>query len=496
MEGARTLWTSFAARTEAVHNDGDTAEFKVTLPADAPVGIAAVRVANGKGVSSLHLMMVDDLPSVADNGTNNSAKAAQPLTLRMAVDGQCESYQMDYYKFTAKKGQRVSVEVVAQRLGSALDPFVRLLDAAGRELAFSDDAPGLGRDCRFAHTFAAAGEYVVEVRDMVYQGGAKHRYRLRLGDFPFIATPFPLAVQEGQSAEVAFVGPDADALRAVRVNAPHDATGLMLSARLPRGAGSGFTSLPLSPMKELVESEPNNTAELATEAGLPCAVSGRFDRAGDDEWIEFTARKDQKLVIDGRRLFGSPSELFLTLHNAKGDKLAETKLNNEGEGEALLAHTCKEDGVHRLRVTELARRGGAEYTWRVELKPSAGFDLTTDVDKVEAEAGGTFTLKVTADRRDYEGPIALEVRGLGEGVTVEDNVIAEKKKDTTLKVKLPATLKAGDVAAFSVIGRAKIGETDYRAPVSIAPVLKKLYPDLRNAPDALAGSLAVGVKGP
>jgi hypothetical protein len=102
------------------------------------------------------------------------------VSLPVAAEGACEATSSDYYRFTAKAGERVTVEVVARRLGSSLDPLVRLLDAKGRELVWCDDSLGAAPDCRFEHTLAADGEYFIEVRDTSYQGGADFRYRLRL----------------------------------------------------------------------------------------------------------------------------------------------------------------------------------------------------------------------------------------------------------------------------------------------------------------------------
>ena len=79
--------------------------------------------------------------------------------------------------------------------------MLRLLTADGRELAFSDDEPATGADSRFSHKFDAAGDYYLEIRDIRYQGGAAHRYRLRLGDFPLPSVPYPLAATKGRRLE-------------------------------------------------------------------------------------------------------------------------------------------------------------------------------------------------------------------------------------------------------------------------------------------------------
>src|SRR5262249_1150531 len=158
--GAMNLWTSFPAsfiflpRTNDASPDGKTVACKLTVPPEVQVGIGALRLATTNGVSSLHLLMIDDLPSITENGQNKSLTNAQPLKPPIAVDGMCDELSFDFYRFTANKGQQISFEVVAQRLGSRLDPVMRLLDGKGRELAYCDDDPGAGADSRFTHKFA------------------------------------------------------------------------------------------------------------------------------------------------------------------------------------------------------------------------------------------------------------------------------------------------------------------------------------------------------
>src|SRR5262249_55425567 len=151
-----------------------------------------------------------------------SAAQAQIVNLPIAIEGTCEAESFDYFKITAAAGQRISVEVVARRLGSTLDPVIRLLDSNGRELAYSDDEPGIAPDCRFTHQFAGAGDYVLELRDIRYTGGANHRYRLRIGDFPLVTGPYPLAGAKGTSAQLTIAGPAADGLPPMNVSVPKD----------------------------------------------------------------------------------------------------------------------------------------------------------------------------------------------------------------------------------------------------------------------------------
>lgn len=74
--GPTQLWTSFAAQTvlkpDVPMNGMNAAEcvYSVTVPSDVPVGIYGVRVATANGTSPIRLVVIDDLPSVAQAAGN------------------------------------------------------------------------------------------------------------------------------------------------------------------------------------------------------------------------------------------------------------------------------------------------------------------------------------------------------------------------------------------------------------------------------------------
>ena len=212
LSGAGALWTSFPATAtlaDGIENNGTQADkvvFRLEVPADAPLGIHGVRVAAPGGVSNLKLFVVDDLSSVAEAEPNNSPGEPQEITAPVAVDGTVESEQLDYFKFHVTAGQRLTFEVLGRRIGSPLDPVIRLLDLRGRELAYSDDEDGIGSDCRLAHQFAEEGDYLLELRYIRYQGGGNYTYRLRVGDFPGLTVPYPMGGKRGTHIAVEFAG--------------------------------------------------------------------------------------------------------------------------------------------------------------------------------------------------------------------------------------------------------------------------------------------------
>jgi hypothetical protein len=500
LAGVVGAWLSFGGQIEptpGIEGNGakpDQVTYRITVPAGTPVQIGGIRVATGQGVSNLRLVMIDDLPTVMDNGANKTIEAAQELSLPVAVEGTCEAESFDFYKFQAHAGQRVSVEVFARRLGSPLDPVIRLLDSAGKELAYSDDEGGASADCRFVHRFEADGQYLLEVRDIRYQGSGGHRYRMRIGDFPLTTVPVPMGARKGSTARIAVAGPAVAGVPAVEatIRGELGVDVLPVAFRYPQGQGSSFVTLAASSLAEQIEFEPNNSAEAASGISLPGAVTGRFAEPKDRDFYQFDVQAGQRYLFIGRtREFGSPTDLYLQLLKADGTVLAEADDNGVEEG--LINYAFSEAGTYRLMVEDLHRRGGPEHAYRIEMVPyQPGFTLALEADKFNVPQGGVFAAKVTAQRFDYNGPIALALEN-GDGFTLAGNEIPEGKNETVLQATAASTLEPGQWRVTGILGRAKIGDAEFVARAATLPALKGQLGGLPYPPPVLQGLVAIGV---
>lgn len=75
-------------------------------------------------------------------------------------DGVYGGRDVDLFAVSLAAGQTLTADVTARDVGSTLDSYLRLFDAAGWELASNDDAGG-SRDSYLQYTAAAAGTYYV-----------------------------------------------------------------------------------------------------------------------------------------------------------------------------------------------------------------------------------------------------------------------------------------------------------------------------------------------
>ena len=501
LAGASQLWTSFPAEVSLapdVKDNGTLADrvvFRVKATDPNLVGVHGVRVVSPNGISPLSFFVVDDLPSLAQTGGNKTPDAAQPISMPVAVDGRVDNLSLNYYRFSADAGQRVSIEVLARRMGSALDPMIRLFKADGQELAYNDDAPGLLGDARLCHTFAEAGDYILEVRDIRFQGGANHVYRLRIGNFPCINVPYPLGVQRGKELALAFAGPDLADVEPLKLNVPSspELKWLTVGAQRAGVSASGFATVSVGDREEYLETEPNNTPEQVQRTNLEANFNGRLQEAGDVDRFTFPAKKGQKFTFTAvTRSQGSPADLVLKLFDASGKKIAEA--DDAQAEDAVVNATFPADGDFTLAVEDLHGRGGPEFAYRIAVnETTAGFGLDALADGINVPQGGTSMIQIVARRTGYNGPIAIRAEGLPEGVSVSPIVIGEGQKGVNLCLTSTAGAKTGALHNLKIIGEAEIGGKKVADTADLGAALKAKTNQMPYPPANLLNAMALGV---
>ncbi len=230
--------------------------------------------------------------AVADNGDNHSLEKAQSIDTLCAVDGTSDGSLSDF-RFHALAGQRIAIEIQAQRIGSTMDAVLRLLDASGKPIKTIDDE-AVCPDGRFSHTFAVEGDYVLEVFDSRFAAGG--RYRLRVGDFPIIDTPLPIAAALGSRVQCSFIGPDAALLPAREVQLPtaYAYKSIPIAAKLAEGKSSAWVPM-------LLRSEPHFAESASTTALVALHRSAVFSAPPTKSIAsQFKARKGKPFASVGR----------------------------------------------------------------------------------------------------------------------------------------------------------------------------------------------------
>ena len=202
---------------------------EITSLDDVPIGSYDMSVSTAGGKSAAKKIYVESLAQRIESEPNNHRDEATVLALPTSVWGTLPTRgEKDLFRFTAKAGETLLFDGRSSKLGSKANLVLRLTDSHGKVLSRQNDHHGES-DPLLAFTIPADGEYLVEVRDLLFAGSQEHYYRLSIGAFPFVTGIYPLSVPANQESRIQLVGH----------NLPKD-------AQLSIKAGdSGFAQIPL-----------------------------------------------------------------------------------------------------------------------------------------------------------------------------------------------------------------------------------------------------------
>ncbi len=456
-------------------SDASSAKLRLTVDGETPVGVYAVRVQTDDGLSNPFLLSVGQLPQVAEKEDNSTFESAQAIATPVVVEGQAAANDVDYFRFAGKKGQKIVIDAQCARIGSTVDPTIRLTTAARTYVGAADDTSGLLTDARLVITLPEDTDYVIELSDSRYTGGKQPLYRLIVGEVPVAEEIYPIGGRAGETVGLELRGGTLDGMKLVasRVE-PSGGVGLARVRASATAGGLDIESLPALVVGNLPElRESSNPAEGPVRATAPVVLNGRIDPPGDEDRFTLAVTPGQKLRIEVEAAErGSALDGVLKVLGAKGDQLAQADdtiapanpkaANNKAPGivspDPTLDFTVPA-GVTEisLALRDLESRGGPGFPYRIVVTASgSSFELTLNEAQVSIPKGGSAALGVTVVRKGYTGPIALKVLNPPAGLTVRPGTVAEGQLLGVLSVT------AAEDASFAVSTLDVVGEAARR----------------------------------
>jgi len=417
----------------------DTAlKVTIAIAPDCRLGEHAFRIRTATGISELRTFWVGALLVVEELEPNSEFDKPQPIALNSTVHGVVQTEDQDYFAVECKKGQRLSVEVEAMRLGTAFfDPYVAILDAKRFELATGDDSPMSAQDGGCSVVIPADGRYIVQIRESAYGGNGACQYRLHIGNFPRPTAVVPAGGKPNEELELTFLGdPSGPIKQKVKLPAD-DGNGMWrMHCQTPEGISPTGFKFRLVDVPNVLETPGNNTpataspgAAVAAPGAVPAAFNGVIAAMGEVDYFKFTAKKGQ--VFDARcyaRALGSPLDPVLYFGNAVGAALASN--DDSGSPDSAFRLTIPDDGIYTLWVHDHLRKGGPDYFYRIELTPVAPSISTTiprvdgnnpanqDRQTITVPKGGRYASLMIANRAEFGGPLVIGMGQLPAGVTL------------------------------------------------------------------------------
>jgi len=415
--------------------EGKHAVARLNIAADAALGEHSVRLRTKRGITELRSFFVGQFPTLDEVEPNNSFDEAQRVELNTTVHGIAGNEDEDIFIVTLAKGQRLSVEVEAMRLGRTMfDAYVAILDPRRFELASCDDATLLRTDAFVSIIAPEDGDYRVIVREAAYEGNDNCQYRLHIGTFPRPSAIYPSGGKPGEEIEFTFIG-DPGGPFTQTFTLPSDGVGSV--PIFPEQDGLSAPSphwVHVSPLDHVLESEGNANLKTATPLPpLPCAVHGIL--AGDQEadWFKFEAKKDENLIISVlARKLRSPLDSVLSLRDSAGKNLATN--DDQGGPDSVITWACPEDGEYFLNIRDQLKRTGDDFTYRIEiLRRSQAIAATLPtVERVNTQKWKTFSVPrgnryaavINLTRENIGCDILFEAASLPPGVTLHAPMVA------------------------------------------------------------------------
>jgi len=383
---------------------------------------------------------------------NDTLATAQLVPMNHTIAGEIKitrELDHDFYKITARQGERISVELDSVRLSdkayaeSEYDLLVRILDADGQELISQDDSDLHVQDPIISTRAPYSGDYYIHIRQQLYKGGRWIFYRAHVGNFARPTLAYPLGGQAGTQSTVILLG-----------------DGLGKSSQLvrwPTATGDlafypgDLDEQPPSPLTLRVSPYPNalESARPAIHA-VPVALNGIISAPGEEDVFEVTLAKDMSYRI---RVFarGNGSSLDSSVWirqvdaeqpeatmddatwNARGKPVIPRGLQRPELLDGSMVFKPKKAGTYQVGIADVRGLGGDRFVYRVEIEAARDIihnhtvSWANDRFEINRTAGfiiprnNRWTVNVyiaEAPGNSYRGALRLIPVGLPPGVTM------------------------------------------------------------------------------
>ena len=321
-----TVLTSNAALKPVIDAAASTATkvvFKLQAPAGLGRGSHDVWVKTPTGESAKLKLYADDLAPITTTAADFKSGPVQIAKLPASVWGTLtETGQHDAYRFTAKAGEELVLDLAVAQVGSvAKSPTLEIVDANHTVLAVNRGIDS-GSDPFLAWKAPADGDYHILVSNTTMDGSAGHVYRLTMGALPYVTAFSPLAAKVGQETKVTLIGHHLGDKTTVTMKA--DKEGMMnvpLDAKALRFRT--MPSLRVSTLAQASEVEGNDDLAKAQVVSTPANINGLIAKAADTDHFAFDAKKGQTWIIETLAAqAGSPADTKLEILHPDGKPVA------------------------------------------------------------------------------------------------------------------------------------------------------------------------------
>ncbi|WP_299466799.1 hypothetical protein [uncultured Gimesia sp.] len=487
-------------------------KFNVTVSPDVPPGIYEARAVSYFGLSTARPFVVaaSNSREILEAGNHSTRETAMPVEVNSVITGSVPSQGIDWYKLKATSGQRVLIELTAERIDSRLDGQIVVYNSKGREIARNRD--WYGRDPFIEINPKQDSEFYLAISDILYRGGSEHFYRLSISDQPHIDFVFPPAGEPGSRNTYTVYGrnlPGGSFGKSVYRNG-QKLESVEVEIPLPDVASPPASFQPGTPRQGLLNGfdyqlENSNSVKIGFATGpvviesseldqqtvsIPTEIAGRFDAPDDEDVFLFHAEKGKTYCVEviADRM-NSNVDASLEIHQITRTKEgAETRKKiadnddlpsffsvdnkdaiNLNSNDAAVSFVAEQDGDYAVTVLNQFGGGGSADLYRLAIRePKPDFQLiaTTERPLPSGRTGYSVTpllrqganwgVRIVAPRQDgFTGDIVITAENLPEGVSAAPLTLSGKTDRGVLVISADPSAKtwAGEIR---IVGKAQL----------------------------------------
>jgi len=424
---------------------------KLSIAADAPLGVRRWRVSTSQGVTPSMPFVVGDLPETIEEEIDGQPIAVQVQT-PVTINGRIFPREdVDDWCVDAKAGESYTCEVLAARIGSPLDSRIEVVGPDGQVIAENTDYFGADSFLRF--TAAVDGEHHVRIHDINFDGLQHFVYRLTITSGVYVDRVYPLGGRRGEKVAFRLFGQNVG-VEPLVIDLSHDKSTVFTHQVDSSGSRNNSFSIELSDFPEHLESD--TSGQATGQLSYPVVLNGIIEQPGNVDSWNIEAKKDDRLLFDLRaERLGSHLDSVLTLFDGEGKQLAQSDDFAAGQSDSQILQVIPSDGVYTVRIEDrFKQRGGPEFAYRLYVSShQPEFELHLPTDGLTVTPGAQSKLIVTAIRNRFVGDIDLQVQGLPDGVTTKD-VKIDAKNNAQIVFETAETA-VQQTARIQIIGTAK-----------------------------------------
>ncbi|MBM4074392.1 MAG: hypothetical protein FJ267_01955 [Planctomycetes bacterium] len=281
LTGLKTLECSArGVRCELVESN----RFQLSIPPNTPPGFYDIWAVSDVGVSSPRTFHVGLRQEGVEVESDDPKMAPQKVPLNIVINGRIDKpSDSDRFQFEAKQNDRVIINCLAERIDSRLRPVLELFDPKGRRIAVNRGY--YGTDPLIDFRVPYDGSFILEIQDLIGNGGLEHQYRLEIDTGPRVEFTIPNVVQRGTTSKVKLCGWNLD--RGSKMNSDQSASFDVVDVEISADQAVDQWPLParLSPAQAVVEGfsylyPDSQTSVVIGLTDLPMTISPSFFQIG------------------------------------------------------------------------------------------------------------------------------------------------------------------------------------------------------------------------